>query len=222
VRGVVDGHPVDNPPDDVARGRRTVRGPAEEWPVMSRLWRLRAAVLTLAGALLVHEGRYLFAPPEHEHALAAAHTYLGWLVPTAGALLFLAFAQVAARIGRVRGEDVRLPGVGALWVGAAGCLLSVFLVQECAEGFIAHGELPLLGDILGAGGWVAVPLCAAVGGLVALLLAGAARVLRWAIARRSTPRRRLGAVRTRAVVALVPRASVLARRLAGRAPPAVS
>jgi hypothetical protein len=189
---------------------------------MSRLWRLRAAVLTLVGALGVHEGRYLFAPPEHEHALADAHAYLGWVVPLAGALLFLAVVQVGVRIGRPEGEGT-LPAARALWLGATASLLTVFGAQECAEAFLSHGHLPLLADVLGAGGWVAIPLCIAAGGLVALLLKGAAEVLRRALARRAPRRPPVATVCPRAHAAvLVPRASVLARQLAGRAPPALS
>jgi hypothetical protein len=43
---------------EVGHNERTVGG----------LWRLHASILTLAGVLGVHEGRYLFATPAHEQA----------------------------------------------------------------------------------------------------------------------------------------------------------
>ncbi|HEX8104776.1 MAG TPA: hypothetical protein VF533_19310, partial [Solirubrobacteraceae bacterium] len=71
---------------------------------MTWTWRLRAALLTLIGVLAVHAGRYRLAPPEHAHEYGAAHGYLGWLVPAAGALLFLAAVQVGALVRSGAGE----------------------------------------------------------------------------------------------------------------------
>jgi hypothetical protein len=68
---------------------------------MTGIWRIRATILTLAGALGVHQGRYLFAPQEHEHELAGVHGYLPWITPALGALVFLAVVQLVARLDRV-------------------------------------------------------------------------------------------------------------------------
>ncbi len=189
---------------------------------MTGLWRLRAAVLALVGALGVHHGRYLFATPEHEHGLAAVHRYLTYLTPIAAALLFLGAVQLAVGVRR-GGGTARRPRGRTLWAAATACLLAVFAGQECAETLLAHGHLPTPAELLGAGGWVAVPLALAIGGIVALLLRGAARVARWALGRtRARATRRSPRIAAPAAVVLIPRASVLARRLAGRAPPALS
>lgn len=185
---------------------------------MTGVWRLRAAVLTLVGMLVVHHGRYAFAGAEPEHE--AAHTYLTWLAPASAVLLFLVVAQLAASLGRTSHEDrPSLPGVRTLWPAATATLLVVFGAQECLEALLAHGELPALGD----GAWTAIPFALAAGGVVALLLRGAQEVVRWAL-RRARPTRRpvpVALVVPRAAVLAVPR-SVLARCLAGRAPPGPS
>ena len=111
-----------------------------------------------------------------------------------------------------------------LWLAATGSLLGVFGAQESLETLLSHGHLPGLADLVGAGGWTAVPLAVAAGGLIALLLRGAATVLRWALGRRRRPvvRHAPPALLAPRRPLLAARRSVLARRLAGRGPPAVS
>lgn len=189
---------------------------------MSGMWRLRAAALLLIASLGVHHGRYLFATAEHAHGLAEMHRYLPYAIALTGGLLFLAVAQLAllVRRGGRDGAGV-LPRARWLWVLATTCLLSVFTGQECVETLTAHGHLPALGELLGDGGWAAVPLAVIAGAVVALLLKGAEKVVAWALLR-SRPRRVRCAVSVlRAGRPLVwsARRSVLARRLAGRGPP---
>lgn len=54
-------------------------------------------MLTLVGALAVHQGRYVLVPREQDHELAAAHTYLSWLMPVAAALLFVTVVHARQR-----------------------------------------------------------------------------------------------------------------------------
>ena len=191
---------------------------------MSGIWRLRAAVLILVGALGVHHGRYAFATAEHEHDFARAHSYLPWLACAAAVLLFLAVVQLAAYLGRgKRNPGIELPRVRTLWPAATCTLLGVFGAQESVESLLSHGHLPELTQLVGGGGWTAVPLAVAAGAVIALLLRGAATVLRWALGRRRA------VARQAALVLLAPRRpllavarSVLARRLAGRGPPAAT
>jgi hypothetical protein len=184
------------------------------------IWRLRAAVLTLAGAVAVHQGRDLFASASHEHELARVHMYLTWAAPASGVLLFLAIMQLAGRAGRAAGVPM-LPRMRTLWLVGAATLLLVFCAQESLETLLSEGRVPHVGDLLGAGGWTAIPLALAVGGLIALALRGAATVLRWAAARRRRPlvRRARAAPLAPAPPVLAAARSVLARRLAGRGPP---
>ena len=67
---------------------------------MTGIWRLRAAILILVGALALHHGRYAFATPEHEHEVVAAHAYLPWLAGASAMSLFSAVVQLAAHFGR--------------------------------------------------------------------------------------------------------------------------
>ncbi len=189
------------------------------WP-----WRLRAAVLTLVGVLGVHHGRFLFATEEHEHELAGVHVYLTWLAPAAGVLLFLAVTQLAAHLGRLDHRSApRLPRARTLWLWSVVTLLGVFCAQECVETLLAHGHLPEVAELLGGGGWTVLPLSVAAGGAIALLLRAAATVVGWVLGRAARRRRSVArpALPPRAP-GLAPRASVLARRLAGRAPPALA
>lgn len=190
---------------------------------MSSIWRVRAAVLTLVGELAVHHGRYLFATSEHEHELASAHRYFTWLVPVVGVLLFVGIVHFLAHLERESEvARCRVPRVRALWLVNSVVLLSVFVTQESAETFFAHGYLPELGDLLGAGGWTAILFAFAVGALVALLLRGAVAVVAWARRSLRSRARRVASQPVPRPVRLVARESVLARRLAGRAPPSVA
>lgn len=178
-------------------------------------------MLILVGGLSVHRGRYAFASPEHEHHLSAAHAYLPWLSAAAAVVLFLAVVHLTTSLGR-GGAPPRLPSGRALWLAASTCLLAVFATQECLETLFAHGHLPGVVELLGGGGWTAVPFAIAAGGVIALLLRGAERVVRWALAFAGS--RPLACHAARAVVSpprtvLAPPSCVLARRLAGRAPP---
>lgn len=190
---------------------------------MTGIWRIRAAVLTLLGALAVHHGRYAVAEPHHGGEYAAAHAYLNWLAPAIAVALFLATLELGVRLARP-GRPARereLPGARAMWAVATASLLTVFIGQETLESFFAHGHLPALGEILAAGGWTAIPLAMLAGAGVAVLLRGVAAAVRWAAVRslRRPSRRRPPLAFPVAPVLAAPR-SVLARRLAGRAPPA--
>lgn len=190
---------------------------------MTAIWRVRAAVLTLVGAIATHHGRYVFATAEHDHELAGAHAYLTWLAPVSAVLLFFAIVQLAAHLAcPPRRADPELPRGRTLWLAASVTLLAAFGVQEGLETIVAEGHLPAVAEILGAGGWTAIPIALAAGGLIALALRGAATIVRWALTR---DRRQVRATAQphpapRPPVLAAPR-SVLARRLAGRGPPAV-
>jgi uncharacterized protein len=122
---------------------------------MDGIWRLRATVLTLAGVLAVHQGRYLFCTATREHELAAVHRYLLWLIPAVGVLLFLAAAQFLARLGR-EGAGAALPTGRVLWLLTSGVLLGAFIGQESLEEVFAEGHLPAAIDLASGGGWTAI------------------------------------------------------------------
>lgn len=175
----------------------------------------RAGALLAAGSLAVHELRYL---ADYGGAgKVAGHGYLAWLAPLVALILAAACGAWLGRLGR----SDRGPGATVTWLGASVSLALIYSVQETIEGLTAAGHP----GVLAHGGWIAVPIAMAVGGLIALGLRGVRAVDRAAVlaARPWSPR---GATPT-APPALTlpvaapsaPRPCVLARWLAGRAPP---
>lgn len=190
---------------------------------MTGIWRLRAGLLTVVGALVVHHARYQLAPPEHAHELVRVHGYLTWLVPFAAAMMFLAAAQLAVWTQSAgRPQRLELPPARRLWLAASASLLLVFSAQEALELTVAQGQPPALVELLGHLGWQLVPLAVSVGAVLALLLRGAARVVRALLGRRARARRRCAQPARPRTTLLVAPASVLARHLAGRGPPSLA
>jgi hypothetical protein len=189
---------------------------------------LRAGALIAVSALALHELRYLigYGHGADEAIAAQGHAYL----PIAGGLVSLLLALAAAQLARALLAPRRRPGgeprpvpFWLAWALASAALLTVYAGQELTEGLLAAGHPGGLAAVAGHGGLVAVPLAAGFGLLVALALRGA----RAAIAAVAS-RRRAAAPRPRPILArpapgpvLAPD-SVIARNLAGRAPPAVS
>ena len=179
-------------------------------------WRARAGVLVLLGALVVHELRYLLAG---QHPDAHSHAYMGRLVPFVSALLLLAAVEFLARLAlRRRVQTHALEAGGVRWLALGTILLGIFAVQETAEVFFEHGRLDLADSLIVHGGWLGAPLSFAVAAVIALLLRGAnallARAVHVRVQRPGAPERyRLLPRRSGAAV------PVIARNLAGRAPP---
>ncbi|MDX6643119.1 MAG: hypothetical protein QOD76_1081 [Solirubrobacteraceae bacterium] len=192
--------------------------------VTSPAWRFRAAALIAAGALAVHELRYLLAYGDRSGAEAAAqgHAYLTSVTTVLAALLVVAVATFIARLARGAraAPAASLHSPGRLWAALAIAVLTIFVLQESAEGLLSSGHPAGLDGVFGHGGWLALPLAAAVGALIALALGGAAasaapvpgwtRSAHWPID--AIPRR---PVLFRAQV----RRDPLARHMAGRGPP---
>jgi hypothetical protein len=103
-----------------------------------------------------------------------------------------------------------------LWIENALALVAIYVAQEGIEGAFAPGH-----PIWAHGGWTVVPLAIAVGGLVALLLAGADKALA-AVARAvSAPGEHwsIGRAASSAVSVVLVELDAVARHLVGRAPP---
>lgn len=132
----------------------------------SRAWMLRLAALMAAGALSVHQLRYLIGWGSDAGAALGAHGH-GYLVPLSpvlAGLLVLALAQLIGRAARGAAEPV--PGMRRLWPLTTLALVAVYCVQELAE-----GSDP--GALATHGGWVAVPLAGVAGLAIALAMRGA-------------------------------------------------
>jgi len=170
----------------------------------------------LLGAIVVHELRYVLAG---QHPDAHAHAYMGRLVPFVCALLLLTALEFLARLTRRKrvGADALAAG-GVRWLALGTILLAIFSAQETAEVLFEHGRLDIADSLIVHGGWLGAPLSFAVAAVIALLLRGAgallARKVRVHLVRARAPQR----------YRLLPRqhggsVPVIARNLAGRAPP---
>jgi hypothetical protein len=215
--------------------------------VLQHATRLRCAALLSAGALSVHELRYLLAFGDGtSHALALqGHGYLVAAPPLLAGLLALAGAQLLMLLARpaTRGAAGRRPvpllrrrparfarGAAAhprlaAWLGSSAVLLAAYVAQETLEGALAPGHPAGLAGVLGAGGWLAIPASLVVGAVVALLLHGARAVLDARPADPRAPHWARAAIPAPPAFAFPHRSLVspgrgLARHLAGRAPPA--
>jgi hypothetical protein len=180
--------------------------------------RARAAALFPLAALAVHDGFYRLAGPHG--AAEAGHGYLAVVDALAGALGALTVAALVARLvaaWRAGAEGEAAVSWLVLWAVAALGLLGVFAGQEVLEAAVAGHSVAFLA----AGGWIAVPLAIAAGGLLTLLLRGA-RAAAAAVARRArvdVARPASPSARPLAPRALRPSPAPLALCAAGRAPP---
>jgi hypothetical protein len=191
--------------------------------------RFRAVALLAAGALAVHQLRYLLAyghGSHHELALQG-HAYLAILGPALVGALMLAAVELAVRMARAGRRPSKEPGLAAwprLWALASACLLFIYVVQEWLEGQIQPGHPAGPAGIIGHGGWLAIALAAGAGLVVAFLLRGAGAAIERA-ARANRPRRRHSRAFRRPPSPITVRnlaLDVLACFLAGRGPPLAS
>src|SRR5829696_545934 len=125
---------------------------------------LRAGVVLAAASLAVHELRYAASFGDPAATNEAGHAYLAWLAPLVGLALAGGLGAWLSRIGRRGGA-----GPVLTWGEASLSLGAVYLVQETLEALTAPGHPGMMAH----GGWVALPIVVAIGGLVALLMRGA-------------------------------------------------
>lgn len=179
-----------------------------------------------AAALAVHQLRYWLAYGSRANAELSAqgHSYLHSLVPWTVLALGVGATLFVRRLGRAlaTGETGRLTrlSVVALWALTWGGLVFIYASQETLESIFATGHPAGVAGIFGEGGWLAVPVAAAVAALVVSFLRVGRAVLR--AASRVAPARwaPVLAVRVPAGIASVV-VRPLARAAAGRAPPLV-
>ena len=187
----------------------------------------RSAGLIVLAALAVHQLRYLLAygAGTHESLAAQGHAYLLHALP-----VLAGFAIAAIAAGLLRAAITGAPGAAALksrqarMAGYALAILAVFSIQESLEGALFAGHASGAEAVLGAGGWLALPLAALLGAVCALLDSALARleILVAAPARGSRRRapRRSGVARRARSAARATR--LLAFGFARRPPPLLS
>ena len=182
------------------------------------------AVLVGAGALALHELRYLviYHHEAHEALAVDGHDYLALVTPLVAAAMALSLAPLLRRWAG--GHDaVSGPAWSGrrLWAGATVCLLAVYVAQEWLEGLLIAEHPAGLAGVFGAGGWSAVLLAALLGALVSLAARAtglaAAGVTSGALRRTPLPRPLLIPL---PIGPDGPPADAVASFLAGRGPPA--
>lgn len=190
----------------------------------SKAWRLRFSALLAAGALSVHELRFLAEFGGHADHVAGeqGHAYLSLLLPVVVLTGLVALGAYLLRIGRGAGTGCAAPPVRTVWGSASALLVLIYAGQETLEGWLSTGHPGGLDGVLGHGGWTALLFAAAIGALIALALRGAADPVA-AVTGAAWRARMTAAVRMvspRATPAL--RRLPLARFLGGRGPPRIS
>lgn len=188
--------------------------------------RLRAVALVSAGALGVHELRYLLGYGDHSaHALAEqGHAYLGFVGPVLGLVLALAFGCFIGQLvgpPRAGHEGPSRTSLPRLWACASVALLSIYVGQESIEGLLTPDHPVGLAGVFGHGGWWGIVLSLAIGLFVALLLRGADVAIAYVAGRRRpvVPRFRSTSGRRSVSAGYWPRVAPLAASAAPRAPP---
>lgn len=184
--------------------------------------------MVAAGSLAVHELRYAVGYGENAGSVLAAqgHSYLSWAGPLLAVVVAVACGAFIARLASASTRsDEPSVNTGRVWVAASSSLTAIYVMQETLEGYLANGHPGGIAGVLGNGGWTAAVFALAIGAVIALLLRGAhavteaaARLLRPTFFGLDAP-----------IVSFAgrpaptaPRPGVLARHLAGRAPPLTS
>jgi hypothetical protein len=186
---------------------------------------LRAAPLLAAAALAVHELRYLVAGGGGSETELAAqgHAYLPLATTFVVVALPVAAAQLVGAIARAlrTGDgEPQPPDLFLLWLLSSTALFGVHVAQEAAESLLTAGRPDVVAALAGPGGPASMLLACGFGLLVALVLRGAGAAIAAAVRRfaRRRPARALPPARPHSAETAA-RAGVLARHLAGRAPP---
>ena len=184
--------------------------------------RLRVSAALAAAALALHQLRYLLSHGDGAgEALArGGHGYLAFATPVVAMLLALALVELG-RAWQHRQPPARSTPLRRRWAATALALVAIYGVQESLEGALVAGYPAGVVELVGAGGWLAVPLAVALGLCVALILGGADALL----VQRARQTRRLPRPTSCAPPpsrAWHPARAPLARNLAGRSPPPAS
>jgi hypothetical protein len=149
--------------------------------VTTRRPRLTLAGLLAGGAFALHQLRYLlgYGAESHGQLASQGHAYMTLLAPAVAVALMLVAADLCARVIRARAgrSPERARGLLPMWSAVSACLLATYAIQETLEGALAPGHPGGLAGVLGHGGWAAIPLAAAIGLVIALVVRGVERVV---------------------------------------------
>jgi hypothetical protein len=183
---------------------------------------LRLSAVLALGAFALHQLRFLiaFGGSSSTELASQGHHYMQGMLPP---IAVMALAAILATL--IRGTEGASPSrapLGRRVAVFASALFGIYLFQESIEGLISAGHPEGPAAVLGAGGWLAIPLALLIGLLAALLarvLEGVERAI--AVAHAERCRSRPPAVRGTAAAARAFRLALspLAFGLARRPPP---
>jgi hypothetical protein len=135
-------------------------------------WARQVALFAIA-ALAVHQARYALAiaAGAQEAGLDHRHGYLELLAPAlvGATLAAICVSLLAAALRRHLPAATRPYGPTERAAAFAAGLLAVYFLQELAESFLVAGQPGALESILGAGGWLVLPLAMSFGAAAALI-----------------------------------------------------
>jgi hypothetical protein len=152
---------------------------------------VRAFALLPLAAFVVHQIRYLGGyGHEVDDALASqGHWYLTFVLPILVSIGGGVVGTVLFRASLGRSAQRRAaPSLLGRSLACALALVVIFSAQELLEGALVGAHPSGLDAVLGHGGWIVLPAAVALGGLLALLLAGLAAAESWIAETRSTLR----------------------------------
>jgi uncharacterized membrane protein YgdD (TMEM256/DUF423 family) len=177
---------------------------------------VRLASILAVGAFGLHQLRYLIV----SGASSAEHSAHGYMPDLMAPIAVLVLAAALATL--IRGTEGATPErapLGRRIALFAGALFAIYVGQESLEAILTIGHPGILESLFSGGGWLALPLALAIGGLSAVLARALERVEHAiAIAHAERVRSRPPAVSGRALparglsLAFAPLAFGLARR----------
>jgi hypothetical protein len=132
----------------------------------------RTSTLIALGAITVHQLRYLAGYGDAAgHALRSqGHAYMATLLPLL--LVVAASATLGSLAVAALGRSPLAARRGAGWAFCTLALLTIFVVQESAEGLLSTGHPAGFAAVVSHGGWIVVPTAALVGRMVAVVIRG--------------------------------------------------
>jgi hypothetical protein len=185
--------------------------------------RFRLASILALGAFALHQLRYLIAYGGSSSSELAhqGHGYMAGAVPVLA--VFGVSTLIATLVRGSSGAELARAPFSRRMATFALSLFAIYAIQETTEGLLAMGHPGGVAALFANGGWLALPLAAAIGAVSALLLRALERVEVAISARRvrRAPRRRPPRVRGAARPAIPTKlaAAPLAFGLARRPPP---
>jgi hypothetical protein len=181
--------------------------------------------LLAVGAIGLHELRYVFGSAAHG-AASHAHSYLPLVIALAALAFVVALVDFITTVAAARGAGAHHESssrVSKTWPTATFALIAIFVLQESLEGALFGGHSAGLHGLFGHGGWWVLVFAPILGGLVAFALRGSDKAIALAAGRPARRRRKPARViSARPTLFTAPRLRLLARHLAGRAPPLAS